>query len=65
MEVTRFDLKTQAIQERIASALERIAAFLEKLEPTTAAGEFERRDFLSRNERAANEQFRKDREREK
>ena len=31
MELTRFDMKNQAIQERIARALERIAAALETL----------------------------------
>ena len=30
MELTRFDLKNQAIQERIAKALERIAEALER-----------------------------------
>lgn len=30
MELTRFDLKNQAIQERIAVALERIATALER-----------------------------------
>lgn len=30
MELTRFDLKNQAIQERIAEALERIAEALER-----------------------------------
>lgn len=31
MELTRFDMQTQAIQRRIADALERIATVLEKL----------------------------------
>jgi hypothetical protein len=38
MELTRFDLKSQAIQERIATALERIATVLEKPEIDFTAG---------------------------
>ena len=33
MELTRFDMQTQAIQRRIAVALERIAAALERANP--------------------------------
>jgi hypothetical protein len=40
MELTRFDLKNQATQERIARALERIAAVLEKM-PLQERGENE------------------------
>jgi hypothetical protein len=34
MELTRFDLRNQAVLERIANALERIATVLEKLAVT-------------------------------
>jgi hypothetical protein len=39
MELTRFDLQNQAIQKRIAEALERIAASLELIIKTTSTKE--------------------------